>query len=94
MFSMVLLLAINTWLLLSPSVVVAKLLTLMDLPMAGRVSLLIAAVLNVVISLGFERWGTLLVSDFLGRMAKLWNLGGRGRNMGGKAYKAVENGFH
>lgn len=85
---------INIWLLLSPSKVVAKLLTLVELPSTGRYSLLIAAALNIVLSLAFERWGTVLASDLMARIVHLWNLsGGRGRVREGKAYKAVENGF-
>lgn len=86
---------INIWLLLSPSKVVVKLLTLVELPTAGRYSLLIAASLNIVLSLAFERWGTVMVSDFIGRVVRSWDIsGGRGRVREGKAYKAVENGFY
>lgn len=86
---------INIWLLLSPSKAVVKLLTLVELPTAGRYSLLIAAALNIVLSLAFERWGTVIASDFIARIVNLWNLsGGRGKVREGKAYKAVENGFY
>ncbi|KAF6760303.1 P-type ATPase [Ephemerocybe angulata] len=93
MASMGSLFVINTWLLLRPSKAVAKLLTLIELPSSGRTSLLIAAALNVVISLAFERWGTGIASDVLARVAYLWNLGGRRKAQEGKAYKAVENGL-
>ena len=86
---------INIWLLLSPSEVVAKLLTLVELPSTARYSLLIAAALNIVLSLAFERWGTVIASDLIARIVHLWSLsGGRGKVREGKAYKAVENGFH
>lgn len=94
MFAMISLFSINTWLLLSPSKPVARLLTLIELPSAGRVALLVAAALNIVISLAFERWGTVITSDILARIAYLWTLGGgRRRVQEGKAYKAVENGL-
>lgn len=94
MASMLGLVVINVWLLLNPSKPVASLLTLMELPTSARVTLLVAAGVNMVLSMGFERWGTVLTSEVLGRMGYLWSLsGGRWKVREGKAYKAVETGL-
>jgi hypothetical protein len=91
---MLALVVINVWLLLSPSKAVANLLTLVDFPTSARWTLLAAAVVNAVLSMGFERWGTVLTSEVLGRLGYLWNVsGGRWKTREGKAYKAVETGL-
>ena len=50
------------------------------------------AVINVGVSLSFERWGAQRVSDLVGAVT-LWLHRGRRRVREGKAYKAVEGGM-
>lgn len=92
MSSMCLLSAFNIWVLLAPAKVVSTLLTLMPLPLGARYTLLMVAVINVVVSLSFERWGAQSVSDLIGAVT-LWLHRGRRRVREGKAYKAVEGGM-
>ncbi|KAF8200947.1 P-type ATPase [Pholiota molesta] len=92
MCSMVLLSSFNLLVLLAPPKTVAKLLTLMNLPQSARFTLLLAAVINIVVSLGFEHWGTQMVSMMIGGVISWWHRGRR-RVRDGKAYKAVEGGM-
>jgi len=55
--AMVVLTGFNLVVLLGPPGWLSSGLTLMSLPLQGRYTLLSAAVLNVVLSIGFERWG-------------------------------------
>ncbi|KDR75783.1 hypothetical protein GALMADRAFT_97655 [Galerina marginata CBS 339.88] len=89
MFSMCLLTAFNMLVLLAPPKAVANLLTLMSFPMAARYTVLMAAGINVAVSLGFEEWGTQGVSTVLGAVIEWWQRG-RWRVRDGKAYKAIE----
>lgn len=93
MFSMSLLLGVNVWLLLSPSAVIVKLLTLMELPMSGRITLLAAAAANVVLSMSFEKWGTEITSQAIGGIQRLVQRD-RWKVREGKTYKVVEGGMH
>lgn len=92
MSSMCLLSVFNIWVLLAPAKVVSTLLTLMPLPLGARYTLLMVAVINVGVSLSFERWGAQRVSDLVGAVT-LWLHRGRRRVREGKAYKAVEGGM-
>lgn len=92
MCSMVLLSSFNLLVLLAPPKAVAKLLTLMNLPQSARFTLLLAAVINIIVSLGFEQWGTQIVSMMIGGVISWWHRGRR-RVRDGKAYKAVEGGM-
>jgi cation-transporting ATPase 13A2 len=93
MFSMGLLLAVNIWLLLSPSKMIVKLLTLMALPMSGRFTLIMVAAANVALSMAFEKWGTEITSHLIGGIQR-WLNRDRWKVREGKAYKAVEGGMH
>ncbi|KAF4621315.1 hypothetical protein D9613_000774 [Agrocybe pediades] len=92
MFSMCLLSGFNILVLLGPPEVVARLLTLMDLPVSGRYTLFIAALINVGVSMGFEQWGASGVSTAVGAVTKWWHRGRR-RVRDGKTYKVVEGGM-
>lgn len=67
----------NMLVLLAPPHSVSDVLTLMPLPVVGRYSLLVAAVVNVVISMVFEEWGTPSVSTAVGLMVRWWQRGRR-----------------
>ncbi|KAF8210382.1 hypothetical protein K438DRAFT_1809584 [Mycena galopus ATCC 62051] len=90
MASLGLLTALNTLVLLSPPEAVSDLLTLMPLPIQGRAVLLVGAVLNAVLCMGFEQWGAGTVAVVAGRIARMSR---RRRRDGGKLYKAVEGGM-
>jgi cation-transporting ATPase 13A3/4/5 len=92
MFSMGLLSAFNVLVLLVPPKALTELLTLMPLPVAARQTLLMAAVVNVGISMGFEAWGTESVSKVVGDAMGWWQRGRR-RVGEGKDYKTVEWGM-
>lgn len=92
MFSMVVLSAFNVLVLLAPPKFVLDILTLMNLPLGGRYVLLVAAVVNVVVSMAFEEWGTHGVSTMIGAVMKCCGRGRR-RVRDGKTYKAVEGGM-
>lgn len=89
---MCLLSGFNILVLLGPPTVVSHLLTLMDLPVSGRYTLLMAALINVGISMGFEEWGASGVSSAVGTVVKWWHRGRR-RVRDGKTYKVVEGGM-
>lgn len=82
----------NMLLLLAPPHAVSNILTLMTLPVAGRYVLLVAAAVNVGISMAFEEWGTPTVSTVVGLMIRWWQRGRR-RARDGKMYKVVEGGM-
>ncbi|KAF8161197.1 P-type ATPase [Crassisporium funariophilum] len=92
MFAMCVLSAFNVLVLLAPPQVVSDALTLMGLPMGARYSLLVAAVINICVSMGFEEWGAQSVSRMVGSVMRWWQRGRR-RVREGKAYKAVEGGM-
>lgn len=89
MFSMGMLSAFNVLVLLAPPKALAELLTLMPLPVAARQTLLMAAVVNVGVSMGFEAWGAEAVSRVVGDAMRWWHR----RTGEGKVYKAVEWGM-
>lgn len=91
MLSMTLLSGFNILVLLAPPEAVASVLTLMNLPLGVRYMLLLAACVNIVASMGFEKWGTSGVSVVIGWIFSWW---GRRRVRDGKTYKAVEGGMH
>lgn len=82
----------NVLVLLAPPKLVSNLLTLMPLPVVGRYVLLVAAVVNVGISMVFEEWGTPNVSAVIGLLTRWWQRGRR-RTRDGKIYKVVESGM-
>ncbi|KAF8893975.1 hypothetical protein BD779DRAFT_1504591 [Infundibulicybe gibba] len=88
MVSVGLLSLFNVMVLLAPPAMISDLLSLMPLPVGARVTLLVAAVLNVILSMAFEEWGAQSVATFVGEITR-W----RRRALEGKVYKAVEGGM-
>ena len=68
-----------------------SLLELMAIPMSARFILIIAVVVNVVLSVLFEKWGTTIAAGVIGIMIDCFRNKRRVRD--GKAYKLVENGM-
>ena len=91
MAALLVLTAFNIVVLLVPPQPIADLLDLMPLPMSGRWTLLVAAVINVVACVVYESWGAQLVAQAVGRvMVAVRGTRGRTRVREGKTYKAVE----
>ncbi|KZT04578.1 Ca-transporting ATPase [Laetiporus sulphureus 93-53] len=80
----------NVVVLLSPPRPVASLLELVPLPFSARITLLGAAILNVVLSVTYEQWGTQAVSRVIGYVMQLRR---QQRTKDGKVYKTVEGGM-
>lgn len=91
MFSITSLTLFNLLVLLYPPQPVRHILELMTIPFPARLSLLFAAVVNVLLSVAFEEWGTQVVAQVIGAVIHLRR--GRRRTREGKAYKAVEGGM-
>lgn len=90
-FSITTLTLFNLLVLLYPPQPLRLILELMVLPFSARLSLLFAAIANVVLSMAFEEWGTQAVAQVIGIVFQLQR--GRRRTREGKAYKAVEGGM-
>lgn len=90
MLSIISLTLFNIIVLLFPPAFLTSILELTDLPMEGRLTLLLATVLNVLLSMAFERWGAPVVASTVDYMTSFRK---RYRSRDGKAYKAVENGM-
>jgi cation-transporting ATPase 13A3/4/5 len=88
MFSLIVLGLINTVILLSPPKLAVILLELMVLPRSPRVTLLVGVVVNVVVSVAFERWGVQYLAQIVGSLMKMYQEHRRVRL--GKAYKLVD----
>lgn len=91
MFSIVTLTLFNLLVLLYPPEPIRHILELMLLPFSARSSLLFAVIINIVLSMAFEEWGTKVVALGIGALFRLRR--GRRRTREGKAYKAVEGGM-
>jgi cation-transporting ATPase 13A2 len=89
MLSVVGLSAFNLLVLLLPPGPLLDMLELMRLPAVARTSLLVAVVINVGLSLSFERWSTEAVTAGLSWASAQWRRGRR-RVRDGKAYKPIE----
>lgn len=82
---------INVWLVLYPPRPLLILLELMTLPLSGRSVLMAAVAVNVILSVMFEKWGTVTVGRLIGFATDL--VRSRRRVVDGKTYKAVEYGM-
>lgn len=80
---------INIVVLLMPPPFIVSILELEDLPFPGRVTLLFGVVVNIFLSIAFERWGSSAVAQLVGYVM---HLRGKHRSKDGKTYKVVEGG--
>ncbi|KAI0093395.1 Ca-transporting ATPase [Irpex rosettiformis] len=80
----------NVLVLLVPPAFISDILELEDLPFAGRTTLLFAVIINVGLSMAFERWGAQVVSRAVGYVM---DFRGKHRVKDGKMYKVVEGGM-
>lgn len=88
MLSLTLLGLINTMILLSPPRFVMVLLDLMIIPYSARTTLLTGVVMNIVLSVMFERWGVQYLAQIVGSLTKAYQE--HRRIQLGKAYKLVD----
>ncbi|PPQ70563.1 hypothetical protein CVT24_000052 [Panaeolus cyanescens] len=86
MISMCLLSAFNVLVLYAPPAVVSGLLTLMEIPISGKWTLLIGAGINVCVSILYEEYGTVWVSGVISWIEEV----GWQKREGGKVYKRME----
>ena len=82
---------INAWLIVHPSRPLLVLLDLMNLPQSARLILVLTVLVNVALSVLFERVATTSVGKIMGMAIDA--LRSRSRVRGGKVYKAVESGM-
>lgn len=88
MFSLAILGLINTVILLLPPKFTVILLELMILPYSARTTLLAGVVINIILSVMFERWGVQYLAQIVGSLIKMYQEHRRIRLE--KAYKLVD----
>lgn len=88
MFSLITLGLINTVTLLLPPKPAKVLLELKRLPLSGRTTLFFGVVINVVVSVAFERWGAQYLSRVVGSLVRMYQEHRRVKSS--KAYKLVD----
>ncbi|EJU04071.1 Ca-transporting ATPase [Dacryopinax primogenitus] len=94
MLCLVALTGFSTFVLLDPPTALSLLLDLVPLPTSGKLTILLAAVLNVLVCWSFEEWGARQVSDLIGFVRRNMRSQSAARRVKeGKAYKAVEGGM-
>ncbi len=88
MLSLVVLSLFNVSVLLAPIRFISALLELVPIPMSGRLTLLWATVINVAVSVGYERWMAQVVADAVGVFVSQQD--GRRRIKDNRVYRAVD----
>jgi cation-transporting ATPase 13A3/4/5 len=78
----------NVSVLLAPTMVISALLELMPIPVSASLTLLCAAIINVAVSVGFERWIAQVVADVIGVFVSHHE--GRRRIKDNRVYRAVD----
>ena len=80
--------AFSALVLLAPPQALAALLELMNVPVQARLELIVVVGINVVLSVGFEKWCQEVVASMVGTLIRRRR---RERRLHGKVYKAVES---
>jgi cation-transporting P-type ATPase 13A2 len=88
MLSLVALSLFNVSVSLAPIKFVSALLELVPIPISARLTLLWAAIINVAVSVGYERWIAQAVADAVGMLVSQDS--GRRRIKDNRVYRAVE----
>lgn len=88
MLSLVALSLFNVSVLLAPIKLISAFLELVPIPISARLTLLWAAVINVAVSVGFERWISQVVADMVGMFMTQHE--GRRRVKDNRVYRAVD----
>ena len=87
MLSLIALSLFNVAVLLVPTKFMSAVLELMPLPLSARLTLLWAAVINVAVSVAFERWVAQLIADVVGMLVSEHE--GRRRIKDSRVYRAI-----
>jgi cation-transporting ATPase 13A2 len=90
MLSLVALSLFNVSVLLAPIKFISALLELVPIPISARLTLLWAAIINVAISVGYERWIAQAVADVVGMFVWSQQDSGRRRIKDNRVYRAVD----
>ena len=88
MLSLVALSLFNVSVLLAPIKFISALLELVPIPISARLTLLWAAIINVAVSVGYERWIAQVIADVVGMIVSQQD--GRRRMKDNRIYRAVE----
>jgi cation-transporting P-type ATPase 13A2 len=89
MLSLVVLSLFNVSVLLAPIRFISALLELVPIPMSGRLTLLWATIINVAVSVGYERWMAQVVAEAVGVFVSQQD--SRRRIKDSRIYRAVDN---
>ena len=87
MLSLIALSLFNVAVLLVPTKFMSAVLELMPLPLSARLTLLWVAVINVAVSVAFERWVAQLIADVVGMLVSEHE--GRRRIKDSRVYRAI-----
>lgn len=87
MLSLVALTLFNVSVLITPTKFISAVLELMPLPLSARLTLLWVAIINVAVSVVFERWVAQLIADVVGMLVLEHE--GRRRIKDNRAYRAI-----
>ncbi|KAI9461293.1 P-type ATPase [Lactarius psammicola] len=87
MLSLIALTLFNVSVLLAPTKFISAVLELMPLPLSARLTLLWVAIINVAVSVVYERWVTQLIADVVGMLVSEHE--GRRRIRDSRAYRAI-----
>lgn len=90
MVSLVVLSLFNVSVLLAPIKFISKLLELVPIPISARLILLWAAIINVAVSVGYERWIAQVVADVVGLFVSSQQDGRRRMKDSRVYYRAVD----
>lgn len=90
MVSLVALSLFNVSVLLAPIKFISKLLELVPIPISARLILLWAAIINVAVSVGYERWIAQVVADVVGLFVSSQQDGRRRMKDSRVYYRAVD----
>jgi cation-transporting P-type ATPase 13A2 len=91
MLSLVALSLFNVSVSLAPIRFISALLELVPIPISARLTLLWAAIINVVVSVGYERWIAQAVADVVGMfVSSLRQDSSRRRIKDNRVYRAVD----
>ena len=90
MLSLVALSLFNVSVLLGPIKLISALLELVPIPISARLTLLWAAIINVAVSVGYERWIAQAVADAVGMLLASQQDSSRRRIKDNRVYRAVD----
>lgn len=89
MLSLVALSFFNVSVLLAPIKLISGLLELVPIPISARLTLLWVAIINVAVSVGYERWIAQVVADAVG-MVLVSQQDSRRRIKDNRVYRAID----